>query len=575
MTSEDIKLSNSILERDQEALAAAIRQGANPNFVFQGNPWRTKSEDDSLKAFPAITWAIARHFVEGIDLLLHAGANLNVVDDEGKTALTHLTTDGSYWDLWCDYNESPHQHRSDLIRKFKLHGADFNHRDHDGHMPIWYALQGLGGVIDIDEYSEEFLEWIGVLIDNGADINARDHFGNPAVLDLPEFSKLFLEFALDRGFDINARLSSGTLLGKIASSPPNSNSDRRIECLMFLLKRNADPNIADVDGIFPLDHLYRDSDYFNAIALINQGAIETQYYQRRAAIDHRFTKSFNDARKILARCKKSGFCDSETLNDAAEQVSNALDVVLENSPKSETEEYLVDSLLTLFDLYALSGNHEKLLELFSLYKDSQMEAEHGNVSFWMRNAAITLYRGDNLIGAINAFRALVRHVKHGINNNLFDQETLWRYCLVEWQSAKTSADLHLNHLIDSAVRRYPNYARLRSLKGRILLDCDRLIEAEIELREAVELDTDGMTGARGNLAEAYFKQDLLDEAEEIAREDVRFQAKNPHKWSYLAQILISKGEPDDAELCIDRALEIDPVCKSALKAKDRLNRLRG
>lgn len=563
MTEADFQLGSAVLECNLVAVRSALLNGANPNIKAQGKRVESTESNDPQEQFHLLIWATLRHFVEGIRLLLEAGANPNAQDNQGRTALIYLVEFHSTWDLMSysygriDFSGSPHDDRAELIQLLVEKGADPNLPDASGRTAIFYALEGL----EVDEDYREYFDWLSVLLEVGADLNHLNIDGATATLEMREWSESTIKFLVGKGLDLNVCSKSGTLLAKIAALHPSSDQKKRVGAFFALLNAGADPNIPDDEGLYPIDYLYRWKDNWIAEALVDRDAVVTKRFQEKSQKHYTVERLLANATGLFNGWKKSRKRDSSEIDNAISLAERALIEVTSD----EVDEYLLTgALYSLFELYGFRGNSQAILHLFSIYKDSEMEAKYRNVSFWATNAAKQLSHDRRHSEAVSVFVALRNHLKGGLSD--FGESSLFEFCyskFVVTKVAKGTNDFYLTGLIDFAVREYPKSPRLLSLSGQIFLGRGLLVEAELMFRNAIDLDPNGETIARWGLARAYLEQNLLDEAEKISRENVEYSPKMPINWRQLAIILLAKGDLVEADIYNKRALQMEPDNKYA------------
>jgi ankyrin repeat protein len=162
--------------RDMMAITAFLDSGINMN------------APDEVDGRTVLISAAARGDLEVVKRLIGRGADVNIKDNKGYTALSHsiearydevsdvllnhpqldpnarglngTTTLASY--VWRD--------RSDVVDQLLERGADVNAQDNDGDAPLHGAAQnGNVGIIDM-------------LIDNGADVNLKNKQGGTPLM---------------------------------------------------------------------------------------------------------------------------------------------------------------------------------------------------------------------------------------------------------------------------------------------------------------------------------------------------------------------------------------------------------
>ena len=160
-------------------------------------------------------------------ILLAHGADSGAPDESGNTPVTTAAAYG----------------HADVMKVLLARGADVNRRGRNGRSPLVAAVSGLGVENDL----ERRLEVARILIDSGADVNARE----PASGLTPLFhaaglgtahSEQMIQLLLAHGADVRAVDGQGTpLLVTTAGSGSRT-------AVQLLLDRGADVNAADRDG---------------------------------------------------------------------------------------------------------------------------------------------------------------------------------------------------------------------------------------------------------------------------------------------------------------------------------------
>ncbi len=161
--------------------------------------------------------------LEVVALLLDEGAEIDAVDEEGRTAL--MRASGGHSDL-------------DTIKLLLDRGADLHTRDHSGCSALLHAARHW--------WDPEAVE---LLLDRGAEIEDRDSDGRTPLMIAAQHSKNPGEVAslLDRGADLEARDSIGVtplmLAAREAKTP---------EVVALLLDRGAEIEARASEGWTPL-----------------------------------------------------------------------------------------------------------------------------------------------------------------------------------------------------------------------------------------------------------------------------------------------------------------------------------
>jgi len=154
----------------------------------------------------------------------------------------------------------------DVAKAFVLRGADVNAEDAEGKTPLFYF--GLTQR-DPDDYDVDFKSAGEFLIDHGADINHRDHYGNSPLHTTIENSRI-VELLISRGADVNAKNKKGqTPLHLAAYDLRGSRTNKNVK---ILLNAKADVNAQDNNGLTALHYAVKSDNYDACSALLEKGA---------------------------------------------------------------------------------------------------------------------------------------------------------------------------------------------------------------------------------------------------------------------------------------------------------------
>ena len=124
--------------------------------------------------------------LEAVRLLIGTGADVNAKDKQGETALVEAVDCG---DLLLFSSEGP---------------GHFKANPRDQHGRTFY---------------QRSLEVVKVLIDRGADVNAKDEKGETTLMYAARSGNLeVVKFLVDKGADVNAKDSNGATALSIASA---------------------------------------------------------------------------------------------------------------------------------------------------------------------------------------------------------------------------------------------------------------------------------------------------------------------------------------------------------------------
>src|SRR5262245_13564441 len=183
--------------------------------------------------------AAERGDTAGVQQLLQAGANINARDERGRTPVMAAT----------------HGNRVDTVAALIQAVADINIRDNRLDNPFLYA--GAEGLLDI----------LKLTIAAGADTKLTNRFGGTALIPAAERGHVAVveELLTHTDVDINHINNLGwtALLEAIVLS---DGGPRHQQIVQLLVDHGADVNIADKNGVTPLQHAR--SRGFDAIELI-------------------------------------------------------------------------------------------------------------------------------------------------------------------------------------------------------------------------------------------------------------------------------------------------------------------
>lgn len=141
----------------------------------------------------------------------------------------------------------------DLHRIFDGH---INERLHDGSNPLCIA-SGFGAERVVD-----------FLLKNGADVNRADADGNTPLHCAAEYNKFeIMENLLECGAVVNVRNNYGDTPLHCICEYVNDGEDEPVDAVELLLEYDADTNIANDSGFFPID-VAREHENFNITRLL-------------------------------------------------------------------------------------------------------------------------------------------------------------------------------------------------------------------------------------------------------------------------------------------------------------------
>lgn len=230
--------------------AAALRllaeKGANPNAL---------GPDGTT----AIMWAAHHDQLDLVQALIKAGANVKLKNQFGASALTEAAIIGS----------------APIIDALLKAGADPNTKNPEGETPLM-AVARSGKV-----------EAARRLLDAGADINAKENWGGQSALmwATAQSQADMVKLLASRGADVNARGVIRQWERKVIAEPRPKDLNKGgftpllyaaregcVECARHLIAAKADPDLADPDGVTPLNMALLNLHFNFAAAMIKAGA---------------------------------------------------------------------------------------------------------------------------------------------------------------------------------------------------------------------------------------------------------------------------------------------------------------
>lgn len=215
-----------------------------------------------------------------IDILLNAGADISMKNNDGTTALMYAAAN-KFGDDYCfrqllvrgvDVNEkniedvtplmfaATNQSDPKFVVALLSAGADINARDKNGETVLFYAAR-----------SNSSADVMSELLKNGADIHKRGNL-DTTVLEIAAGynpNPTVIKLLLDHGADINAAdLDNVTPLMNAVKSNPNP------EVARYILARGANPNLVSRYGRKALDFAdfnqnFRNSDVYELLETVS------------------------------------------------------------------------------------------------------------------------------------------------------------------------------------------------------------------------------------------------------------------------------------------------------------------
>ena len=200
--------------RDMTAIVAFLDAGMNINAQNESDDGRT-----------ALISAAARGDLQVVTFLRHSGADINVRDKNGYTALLHAIEAGY-----------------DDVEQVLL-----DHPNLDPH------ARGLNGVTALSSYVwRERKDAVQKLLDRGADVNAQDNDGDAPLHGAAQTGNVeILDMLLDRGANPNLKNKQGGTPLMWAAVYGHEDAAR------WLMEHGADSSLKDNDGMTARDWAVR------------------------------------------------------------------------------------------------------------------------------------------------------------------------------------------------------------------------------------------------------------------------------------------------------------------------------
>ena len=181
----------------------------------------------------ALTHAVLAKDLKSIEKLIEAGANVNLRDEKGCTALISAAQNGV----------------EDCLEQLIDSGADVNSSDDNGNTALIAAARN------------NYEACMKSLIDAGADVNKMEMYGSSALrYSVKNLSMNCIDLLLKSGADVNYSSDENEPL---LISLAKSSNPKDLEVISKLTKAGADVNITNMCGNTPLMEAIRAGTYLN------------------------------------------------------------------------------------------------------------------------------------------------------------------------------------------------------------------------------------------------------------------------------------------------------------------------
>jgi ankyrin repeat protein len=226
-------LINAVLGEHWEALKVLLEKGADLNAKDNWN--RT-----------TLHFAAWHGYTEAVDILIKRGADVNAKNRVGQTPLDKAV--GQFPDVVMQLRkyggksgkiaqsvvEAAKRADAATVRQLVLDGADINARDRNRRTALhWAALYGGKGLV-------------AILIDAGAQVDARDYYGTPCHLAIGRGHKDVVKLLMDAGADVSQLYDEHWTVLHLAATSGNPGM------VKFVLRQPVDINVPDSIGNTPV-----------------------------------------------------------------------------------------------------------------------------------------------------------------------------------------------------------------------------------------------------------------------------------------------------------------------------------
>ena len=254
-----------------------LEHGADPHLVYEEGKTLLHLLQDLQLGLPGSGWgSIWRedHLVFA-QLLLEHGADVNARDNFHNTPLLLAVRDES----------------SDIAGLLLDHGAD-PHLVYEDGKTLLHLLLGPPGSGWNSAWREDHLVFVQLLLEHGADVNARDNVHNtPLLLAMRHRSPKIAQWLLEHGANPHSVYAEGKTLLHLLSEPVGSGwghfwHDNHVAFAQLLLERGADVNARDNVHRTPLLLAIQDRSPNIARFLLEHGADSNLVYEEGNTLLH-------------------------------------------------------------------------------------------------------------------------------------------------------------------------------------------------------------------------------------------------------------------------------------------------
>jgi len=203
----------------------------------------TATADDSSRRNLELIAAAGRGELPAVEKLLSEGADVRAKDGSGKTAL----------------NNAAYGNHAELFRRLLAAGSNVNERDNVPTSPLMTAA------------APGYVEIVRLALAAGADVRSLNQYGGNALIPACHYGHVeVVRELLKTKIDINHVNNLGwtALLETIILGDGGA---KHVEIMALLLEHGAKANLADRDGVTPLEHARRRG-YTEMVQLLQKSA---------------------------------------------------------------------------------------------------------------------------------------------------------------------------------------------------------------------------------------------------------------------------------------------------------------
>ena len=215
LNTEDLLiLQSAAIKGDLSEIKIAVEGGFDPN---------TMLSPLGLNKVPLLHWASMAENIDVIKYLITKGASVDLKNSDGTTALMLAGSKGraknvriliqNNADIFAkDKNEATTAHwitaclSPELFRELIQKGVDFNVKDNQGRTPLMWAISRPPR-LTIEWNTNKINQAIGILIEQSKDIDTKDKTGRSALHQAVKLN--YMKLLIDNGADINLKDNEG------------------------------------------------------------------------------------------------------------------------------------------------------------------------------------------------------------------------------------------------------------------------------------------------------------------------------------------------------------------------------